>query len=738
MPPQEPLQAPPDPSQAPPAPEEDRFARPPPEEYGPPTRRTVTATGESAIYRQNLRTQLWEKTDPFGLGKVTGFRTPPNIPLSTRFKLGFATTPEQIGSLEPEVEEGAPGLARKYLGPPSEFIGHMPELVGMGVGGVIGAALKMPVKVGIPLAGVGATAGKGFQQFVGEEILGLPPATPEEGASQRRGALARGMGYEALGVGAAWFYRGGFLAESITPAGAAGRRWVAEQNFPPGVSLTPSQVSDKGWADIAENVAGAGFMGSQLPMHVKTTSEAISARIRQWFTQFGRLIPSDKLGRAALETMDAGYNKAIGPASAMRAQMYKEAMTAGPEGGQLLIPMSHLRSAYQTLRNDALGSTELGVQVLNKLERTGVLTPGRTAGGQFQRQQSVGLETAVDLRTLLGDVWAKARNTDNRQLAGKAARLLREVDTSVKSSLKEVGLLQSFNRQLAIYRGARARFETDLLKQLTKRATRNPDAFIRSLSGVDRVTLAKQLNKALKGTQELKDLKRAVLEDIWRDSLAQVPLEVGEKLTAETVGAAGAQAAIKGQADLLLREPTLSLGHRLARKAFHKSGYGREFMETWFDKETISFIDNAANALRVQQAKQLTGVGAAAIQFAQVPALMEAGGAVAGLNSLRFAGSAIIVGPKFLSWVATSPRMQKWLLDGLTTPAGTAEGIAIMAGMMGEIARRPEIIREYTEELAAEARSIRSGSRRVGESIGLLAPSHEPEPLAPPSESIGQ
>lgn len=691
------------------------------------------------LWKQNLRTGLWEPVDPFGMGQMEAIRGVPNIPLWTRFKMGFATTPEQFGYLETEVEPGEPGPFRRWLGPPSEFIGHAPELIGMGVGGALGTlGLKRPVTAGVPLAAVGATAGKGFQQWVGEEVLGLPPATPEESAAQRREAAMMGAAGEALGIGATWFYRGGFLADSISPGGRAGRRWIAEQNFPPGVSLTPGQVSDKGWMDIAENAAGAGFMGSRLPMHVKTTSEAITAKFREWVTNFARFVPEDKLGKAAMEQLQVGYNSAIGPASALRREMYAEAMTLGPEGGQLLIPMTNLRTSYNTLRADALGSTELGVTVLNKLQRTGVLTPGRTAAGQFQRQQSVGLETAVDLRTLLGDIWAKADRAQNRQLAGKASRLLHEVDTSIKDSLKEVGLLQSFNRQLAIYRAARARYETDLLKQLVRRGQRNPSAFFRGLSGVDRLTLAKQLNKALRGTPELKGLKRAVLEDIWQDSLARVPLEVGEELVARE-----APRKIKGAGDLLLREPPVSLGHKLARKAFGRSGYGRDFMEAWFTKEEVRFLDNVANALTVQQKKQLVGTGGAAIQFAQVPAAMELAGApVTGLGSIRFAASAIVIGPKVLAFASTNPGMQRWLLDGLTTRAGTAEGIAITAGFLKELAKRPEMVQEYSDSLRAEAELFKRAGRAGLEKVGLLAPAHEPTPppdqLTPPSEAIGQ
>jgi hypothetical protein len=704
-----------------------------------PIEEKTLKSGRTGFFRQNRKTGGWEEVGrdaDFGLGGVTDIGNIPNVPLSTRFKMGFATTPEQMGFLEPEIEPGAPSAARRYLGPPSQMIGHLPELIGMGGGGALGTiGLKSPT-AGVALAGVGATAGKGLTQFVGEEMLGLPPASPEEGAAQRRTAFAQGAAFEALGIGANWFLRGGFLAGKITPEGRAGRQFMAE-NFPEEFSLTPGQVTDSAWGDIAENVAGAGFFGSRLPRHIKQTAEAVSTKFKNWIIGHADLVPADKLGVAAMEALETGYKKAKGPAIALRAEMYKDALTAGADGGQLMIPMKNLRSAYQTLRADAMGSTERGVTVLNKLERTGLLTPARTRTGQFQGQQSLELETAINLRTLLGDVWAGAKRAQNRQLQGKTSRLLMETDNAIRGSLKEAGLLQSFERQLSIFKGAESRFHTDLLKELTKRAAKAPERFIRGLAGADRVTLAKQLKKAIGGSREFGDLQRSILEDIYRKSLAETELAmVGEKLTAP-FGIEGAGPA----AATVLKEPPLVMGSKLADKAFGPTGYGREFLtEMGFDNKTMEFIADTANALRVQQAKGLTGAGSAAIQFTQIAAAAEVGGGLTGQNEIRFAAGAILLGPKILAKIATSPRAQRWVLNGLTTPAGTSEGIAILSGFLGEIASNPELVAAYTDEVMRGGRAAGRGVEAIGELIGMLPP---PPPrstadVGPPSAAIGQ
>jgi len=623
-------------------------------------------TGELVRVRKNNATGRWEeigtppeRSGPFRpsppFGEITGLEPPPNIPLSTRFKLGFATTPEQKLSLKPEAESGEPSALRRFLGPPSQLVGQAPELIGMGAGGLITGAITKSPSATIAGAGTGATIGKGFQQFIGEEVLGLPPPTIEERAGQLGTSFVTGAGAEVLGLGAQWFIRGGFLKKAVTPSGRAGRKWTAE-NFPDDVSLTIAQVTDNAAVDISENVAGAGFFGSRILRHVKHTSEQITQGIKTYFGIFGEAIPPDKLGKAVMEALDRGFDAAKLPAISLRTKMYKDALKAGPDGTQLMIPMKDLRAAHLALTEDALGSTELGIGVLRKLARTGVLTQKRSASGQF-KPLAIDVETAINLRTLMGQIWRASAKGENRQLTGNAARLFGQVDNALKSSLEKAGLLATFERQNRIFKGAEERFKPELLKALTRNAAKAPERFVRGVAGADRVTLIKQLRKAVGKEPEFQQLQRATLEDIWKKSLAEVELEgVGEL-------------------------PSI-LGHKLANRAFSPSGYGRDYMLEMFDQGTVDFITQAANALRVQQAKQLTGVGGAAIQFAQIPAAAELVGGITGRRGFRFAAGATIIGPNLLARFATNPKAQRWILDGLRTPAGTAEGIAIGAKLL--------------------------------------------------------
>lgn len=671
-------------------------------QYGPVTEKTVKATGEKVQVRQNLETGKWETAAPEAgfAAALSGAKieAPRDPSIVSRFKKGFASSPEQIAHIEQQ-DPTSPGPRESTfsniplgfspttgtrsislpVGGIAELIGSIPEMAGQyGAEALALALTKSPWSIP-PASAFGSAVGSGVKRAVGEHVLGLPPVSGTEAATDT--ALSGAAGLVTSLPGTAILKTSGRLKKNVSPSGVYAEdflRTVLPDSDTAKLTLGQA-VDSRGW-NILENIGEGGFLGTHLTRTKHTAQMEVTKAVDNMVRAFGDEPAKDALGYKAMQAIDKSFTDFIAPAVDIREnQIIPVAEQAG-----IKVPVGSVSRLVKFLQKETLGARELGSRSPSALSATGLLkrTPKEVEEGI---EKEITVPEAIHARTLVGHIMQEASRRGDHATAQVAKTLYNRVDSSLNKVMKENGLDGLWAESNRIFREGYSKFYPDLLDSTIKNAQVAPERFVTAMTGADRLTLINQIKGALVDTPQWGQLQQSIMRDLYTRSLQEPITPLSERVATFFMRGIPAK-------HLEPKGPVLS-GQKLANNAFGPEGYGKEFLERALGKDQVDFLGRLHNTLDRMQTSP-TGIGSAAIQFAQVGAGMGLVSGLTGmfsdnptLNGVQMGGGAIILGPAAIAKISTSPAARKYLLEGLQTPAGTAAATNLISRLLVELGR---------------------------------------------------
>jgi len=561
--------------------------------------------------------------------------------------------------------------------------------VGSVAGGILGG--------GLPGAGLGALIGSEAESLA-RSISGIdPPLTGTEAAIDIGTSTAAEIATDLVGGQVAKGAKAGFqavgkrFAKQVPPEARVAEQTLRAVSEEIGldIGLTPSQATKNTLLDIMENIGEGAFFGGKLVRFKDMTQlqmrEFADDFVRRYF-QLGA-VPDAELGRQLskhIGTKSAGGSYGGGVFNIKQVAIGKarsEIITDIEEAGATRFRFGELLELDEGFTERMLKDSN----VVDPLQGTGLIEvpgtarrrlPGPRGGvvgtpgkglivGEFG-PPTISMREAIEklrprvsreIRALKG---AKDRGLDLYDAQQYLAALDKQIVSQITESAGTGGgakLARSLQQTNRLFRGSFQRFDHEFIKKAIAASKRgDPQKFWQEFlqEGADeRIQLLKKavLSDPEKGRPIWQLFQSSTLQGFVDDSLSQG----GEKLLGDR-----------------LRHTLFGIG------TTESGGLGKKTLERAYGFEIVNWLDDFVNALQVSQKAAETGVGRAAIQFAQIAQIAAlAGAAGVGVGNLvgfrnetlnkgaLFTAGAIVLGPAAIARLMTHPTGRKLLIDGV-------------------------------------------------------------------------
>lgn len=604
----------------------------------------------------------------------------------SRFKKGFATSPEQLAYIERQDPESpgprestfsniplgfSPTTGTRSISLPvggiAELIGSLPEMAGQyGAEALALALTKSPWSIP-PASAFGSAVGSGVKRAVGEHVLGLPPVSGSEAAVDT--ALSGAAGLVTSLPGTAILKTSGRLKGKVSPGGAYAEDFLRTV-FPddPAARLTVGQAVDSRPWNILENIGEGGFTGGRLTRNKATTQMKLTQAVDNRISAMSPERPEDVVGKRAIDALETAFHNAKAPAADIRDN---QIIPAAEQAG-IVVPVQNLGKLVEFLGEETLEMSKLGAGPVKATRATKI--PGK---------ESISVADAIHYRTLLGNEMRDAKYAGDLASARTAKILYNRIDSSLNKVMKENGWDQLWDQSNRIFKEAYDKFRPQLLDSALREATKAPELFLDNLTGRAKLTFINQAKEALAGTPQWGEFQQAIMRDLFTKSLQEPPTPLTTRIATF----------LRPEMSKLEPSGQVLSADKLASNAFGTGGYGKEFLERALGKSQVEFIGQVHNTLKRAQ-NSPTAIGQAAIQFAQVGAVMGVASGLTGMlsdepswNNFQIGSGAIILGPSMIARISTMPAAKKYLLEGLRTPAGTAAATNLISRLLVELGR---------------------------------------------------
>lgn len=537
----------------------------------------------------------------------------------------------------PEWGQKSPNLYGA-LGAGYETGGPLAEMLGLGGGALLGGASAGPAGA-VGGGGLGFAAGKNIRESMGEALGVERPKGFMEQIAELPGEVATGAAYEAggqaLGAGVS---RG--IEKLFKPAQKAVMPEILEAERElqrvTGTGFSPAQKTESRIIDTLEEVAEKSLTGSD----------------RFYKFRLGQEKAFNNYVDDVVSSINKGGLKNLTPEESgiLLKNTIEGGTTAFDKTAQALY--KNVDDIMQTATvNIAAVKNNAGnfVEQLNK----GVVPAGKfetVLKNILSKSDAVSFETAQMMRSDLLKVTRQITELIPARAEGMAKQLAKNVDMAMEGSANSLGknALNSWRQANKFYKAGKERFNDKFVKSLMGQLEKNPE-----------IVIDKVFQNARPG--QIRKIKSFVNEETWQT------LKLGylEKLITTSSSVDGAVVGktflgkLKKASDPALKE------------TFTPQELGR-----------IKMVGKIGNAMQ----KQTGGSGGMLIQLSQGGAVLGgAGSLVLGEPLGVLAASPVFILPNVLARIMTHPKYSHWLAQGLKTPAGTAQAVALAAKLTAVI-----------------------------------------------------
>lgn len=576
-------------------------------------------------------------------------------------------------------------------GPPeAEAEGRFPT--GAVVGGTVLGAVGQRfggTPGGIAGSTIGSAIGELGEQVVRGEDIDIGRATKE-------GAL--GFTGEVASRGA--FGLGGMLFRAIKPRprispeaqkaiefldknmptssrGRLGRFFLGD---PKKITLLPAEATEGIGMDVLHNVAENSMIGSQRIRDFKLNRTKLFKDMADDIVDsFGSRVEPELLGTIFEQTITNN----IKPSRLLSTQLYNSVddivkPTIVKSQVDELVPTGLfddagkpiMRTVKKTVERE-FGGARISLKEVKKFakplkqlakELGGI--EGKNAGddiisSMLGMNDTISYEVANELRSrLLGIVDEFSVINPKAKAIGRAKRLISLVHEATENGLKDfdkinkTNSLEVWTAARRIYRQGSEQFDNRFIRSLLRKGDStqggDPEAIVGAIFKPGRPTRIRRIKKAMLAKTNPRSWERMqsyVLEDLFKKATKKGTAEIGEEAGIQT-----------GEI----------IGANLLESMYGRTGLGEKMMREIFSPAQLKNITEFANALKVAQARQGSGLGRMAIQLSQVSGVVSLTyGAVSGDPSAVGTGSILVLGPAVLARAMTNPRIGNALIHGL-------------------------------------------------------------------------
>jgi hypothetical protein len=522
-------------------------------------------------------------------------------------------TPEMLGSLALSVPAA---IATK---------GNIPATVAAGAaGGALGKGAQMFVRT--------ATNDVRAPQTNAEVVKGLSKAALTQGATE----LAGGLGGKILGKVAAPF------ASKILPDAVEASAQLTKR----GAHLTPAQMTESRLLDTVENMSEHALVGGGKLSDFKRLIQPQAYRkyvddVAERFVGSSGSLSPEQAGELLLDTLTG--NKEAFKSQAGKLYKVVDELTDG-----MRVSLADIKKAAQQRIDIAaarknIGGSEAGDTLLSKIS---------------QLDDEISWAQAADLRSAFMDELNSLQFSRDKA-AGLAKQFVGLTDSAMEKSAQRLNpqALIAWRSANEFYKTGMEKFNSKLIRSLSKRLIDNPEVAVRSVFVPNASKQLRYVKEAI-GDKAFKDLRSQWLKTTMENASDFEGNMLGAKFL----------------------------------KDFNK--LGDSTLKEVFSPDEIGAIRLLGRTGQLVQTKS-TGGGSILIQLTQPGAILNL---VSGTGYLKGTSAVISIGPALMSRLMTNPRTAKMLTVGMKVPANSSRGLAIGA-KLAEEARR------YQGELEQQRRT---------------------------------
>lgn len=546
----------------------------------------------------------------------------------------------------------SPGVGSKRLpgmqGMAQEPQQPRPSNENTGVGAMMGSAVgtgmvMLPAFPKHPLAietVIGATTAAGD---LGESFIRRGKITKEDlkHAGEEAG-VSMGMGLGTTAAMKGFSKTAQYFKESVTPEAREAitflKRFYPEEQF-----MTSSEMTENRLLDIVGNFSEHSLWGGGDIRKFKLHRDDVLGQIKNDMVD---MIASHKdqinLGKMVLNIRNQGNKLAKVPAS----NIYKN----------IELNAGHLRQDITNLKAFAEPFAE---------QNAAIGRFGQDLTGYGLAEKILKFKDDMSVRDLMAfqrAIRAKVRSlesaieTKNAPAIKWLGDLHGEVDKLVEKGLTQPGApvdLFGLKRQAdAMWKQTKETFSNDLINDLVKKLSDTP-------SGISKYLLTAEHQ----GAEELYRAVNAVLPEHAKQSVRRGVVEQMYKNATDV-------------------ESGVLSGRGLLKMLEGKNGMGMRAAKELFGAEGADNLLRFAKSISKIHEKTPIGEGKLAIQFTQFGALLAAPRAIT-KGQLTAEVATLLIGPKALAKIITSPRATEWLLKGASMPASSPEWPKLAARITG-------------------------------------------------------
>lgn len=341
------------------------------------------------------------------------------------------------------------------------------------------------------------------------------------------------------------------------------------------------------------------------------------------------------------------------------------------------------RSLYKAV-DDVTKQATVNVQPIKQLARE-ILKKADKAGRIGHTPASLGIldtiindvddvvsfETAQDVRSGLLDILRKGESklTPDPKSVGIVKRITPQIDKAMAVAARNTSpqAEQMWRKANDFWKQGKSTFQNKMIRKLMRTLPDNPEVVSKSIFRPNATKSILRVKRAA-GPKAFQEIKGAWIEQLVRESATIDP------------------SAVAGVGEVA--------GSKMLRKF---NGLGPTALDAAFTKTEQQAVRDATRILGIVQAK--TGGHSGALRFVQ-------GSALAGIvaspfvpnetasRSIGITSGVILLGPAVLGRLMTKPTFAKLLSEGLKTPAGTQQSIALTARLVRNVMQARKEINE--------------------------------------------
>lgn len=283
----------------------------------------------------------------------------------------------------------------------------------------------------------------------------------------------------------------------------------------------------------------------------------------------------------------------------------------------------------------------------------------------------VSFETAQDVRSGLLDILRKGESklTPDPKSVGIVKRITPQIDKAMAVAARNTSpqAEQLWRKANDFWKQGKSTFQNKMIKKLMRILPDNPEVVSKSIFRPNATKSILRVRRAA-GEKTFQEIKGAWIEQLVRESATIDP------------------SAVAGIGE--------TAGNKMLRKF---NSLGQTTLDAAFTKKEQESVRDAARILGIVQAK--TGGHSGALRFVQ-------GSALAGIvaapfvpnetasRSIGVTSGVILLGPAVLGKLMVKPTFAKLLSEGLRTPTGTQQSIALTARLVRNVMQARREINE--------------------------------------------